>query len=273
MSYPHYPPPSDPEAQPTGYPTDNYGPAPSYGAPTPPPGPHPRRTVASPPPAQQPSYGQMPGPYGPPPGVGVGDYVHQDERQTGDAGQPYYGGNMHNMPDAGRRLPSSHSLSPHPQAQQQPYYDVHGAPNFPQATPLGDLHEPGQDPFQEDLDTPLLHQTYAHTGQAPLGNRWEQEQDRRQDERHYQDNAGERGYDAGGTGYTDGRDDASMVRYGRIPQRQPRRYKTVKRELSSFLKRFDVQELMYGTRWWTGVNLYHGNLVRVVAYSLHLGNY
>lgn len=147
------------------------------------------------------------------------------------------GGGTGRTPSPGtfNRLPNSQSMPLPP----QPYYDSHHALNSG-LTPLG---EESHDPFQEDsLGTPLLlgngNQNYDQQQQQT--HRWEGQEDDAQGHQRIESHASFRNEASGGGNYDQSysNPDNDMPRYGRIPQRQPRRYKTIKR-----------------------VNLYHGNLV------------
>lgn len=136
------------------------------------------------------------------------------DQQAAEPQQQYYvGGGHSHEPNYGAGA-SFYPAAPAPEHHHTPY----------------DQNDPGADPFQEDLDTPLL--AIPH------------------DDSHRSNLRGARpdfasGYPAAPSGvygmpgsYRDGSDGSgngrdadaeSMVRYGKIPQRQPRRYKTVKR--------------------------------------------
>ncbi|GAA6030305.1 hypothetical protein JCM8097_009038 [Rhodosporidiobolus ruineniae] len=161
------------------------------------------------------------------------DYNQQPEPWAGGTQQPAYGQNYAQQGDLGQADP----YPPYQHPQQGLAPPSHGYPGLhPSTSNLG--ANPDDD---DDGSAPLLSPTHGGwggagptTGQAPgqadaslgLPGGFDPTMP-----------GAPTGFNAGGYGQDD-EGQQSVVRYGRIPQRQPRRYKTVKR-----------------------VQLYHGNLV------------
>lgn len=230
MSYPYQ---TDAEQQANGYyPPPNPVASPPYAPPqpqhsaTPPPGPIPRRSAqpqSRPTTQQDPFYpplrNQTTSPFA--------DPVSQYPTQQFDAAQNLVGA-------GGRGNYYDDANQPYGNGAD-PYYPTQNA-------------QPPLDPFEDNI--PLLRTNYAPPSLPSQPTFYDQNtQPYDQNAQGYDQNAqgygqgydggmqGGGGYGMGGVpgGYAQDDDAQSMVRYGRIPQRQPRRYKTVKRAFSLLL--------------------------------------
>jgi chitin synthase len=195
---------------------------PSYGGPTPPPGPHPRRS-------QLPTSTSAP----------VGYSLHDG----GPAPPPFQAQDPYYTPPP--RAPYDHFSQPPAQGyappQQWNQQSHHQMPQGPSQYDLGGGRQGGHDPFREQGDEedepelPLLssggamgYDTYAG-GAGGMEDRYGGGYGGYAAQGHVPGayEGGSEGYEMGRVGE---REEESQIRYGKIPQRQPRRYKTVKRE-------------------------------------------
>jgi chitin synthase len=190
-------------------------------------GPTPSYPINQAPPPQSYSHSQLPTSY---------SYDTSYDPAAGDPAQQYGYGQRPLSPPQPPSFPLSQSMPlpvhHHSQQQQQPYYDVHGQPNFPHSsTNLAEQHDPFHHQEDDNLGAPLLQQNQLYESRRDDNQTqdWQSQLANRRQPSNYSDGGGGQDYD---------QRSENQVTYGRIPQRQPRRYKTIKR-----------------------VNLYHGNLV------------
>lgn len=225
MSYPYQ---QDPELQPTGYypppvASPPYAPAQPQHLASPPPGPIQRRNqqpLRAPPPTQDAFYPPArtqttspfadPAPYAPQQAFDQQQGArgaYYDDAQNQAQHYPPHGASQHVQDPFEDNTPllRTNYLPPSLPSQQQYFYDQQNPYPYDPNTP----YDPNQTPYDPNQNSYNPPQASGGGYDQGLGG----------------------GYGMGGVpgGYVGDDDAQSMVRYGRIPQRQPRRYKTVKR--------------------------------------------
>lgn len=189
-------PPQDSYPPPDPYSEPPFSPPGAPGYVSPPPGPHPRRSQAV-------------------TGGGAGGAHVGFQLQDNPVSYPTPGPSYGHLPQG----PSDYAFDQQ-QRYDQPWNTPQPQQQYPYEPqpPYDPQQQQAQDPFRDDHDEPqwpllsggggrYADQGYGQPGQGPMVG-----------------------------GFAAQQEEESQIRYGRIPQRQPRRYKTVKRELGLSLR-------------------------------------